>query len=277
MLLNLLRSLWRAPPPAQDAHAEAARLQEMVRLAKLAAEAPLEAHLAILFRDVQLAGLPLDALVRECLAETGAQVPPVKAVHRRLASLFLAQYFLHALSLPGRRAECGVFTGTSARILCRAARARDPSYDGSGLHLVDSFEGLPEGGREDRIAGLAEDAVPAQARAGALASPLETARRSLADFPGVALHKGWIPAVFGELPEDAWSFVHVDVDLYAPTQAALAYFWPRLAPGGVIVCDDYGSALFPGARRAWDEFCEEAGLAFIALPTGQSVLVKAGG
>jgi O-methyltransferase len=68
--------------------------------------------------------------------------------------------------------------------------------------------------------------------------------------------------------------VHVDVDLYEPTRACLEYFYPRMAAGGIILCDDYGTPAFPGARRAWLEFCEGAKLGFIALPTGQSVLVK---
>ena len=44
--------------------------------------------------------------------------------------------------------------------------------------------------------------------------------------------------------------------------------------GGVIVCDDYGALLFPGARRAWDQYCEQNGLHFVVLDTGQSVILK---
>jgi O-methyltransferase len=98
-------------------------------------------------------------------------------------------------------------------------------------------------------------------------------RDAMAGFPGASLHKGWIPEVLAELPEAPWSFVHVDVDLYQPTLDCLKYFFPRLVPGGVIVCDDYGSPAFPGARRAWIEFCGDS-LGYVALPTGQSVLVK---
>ncbi len=44
--------------------------------------------------------------------------------------------------------------------------------------------------------------------------------------------------------------------------------------GGVIVCDDYGALLFPGARRAWYQYCEQNGLHFVVLDTGQSVILK---
>jgi hypothetical protein len=68
--------------------------------------------------------------------------------------------------------------------------------------------------------------------------------------------------------------VHLDVDLYEPTLACLEYFYSRLAAGGVIICDDYGAPLFPGARRAWDEFCARHDVPFIVLDTGQSVILK---
>jgi len=244
------------------------------RLIQQHARAPTDAHVAILFRDVAVGGVPVTRLVGDAMRDTNAWVPPVKAIHRPAATLFLAQYFLHALTLPGRRAECGVFQGTSALMLCRAARAQDPRFDGSRMHLIDSFEGLSAPGAEDRIDGVSESEAPPLTRRGSFAAHLEQVRRALADFPGVAIHKGWVPAVLAELPEAEWSFVHVDVDLYEPTLGALEYFVPRLAPGGVIVCDDYSAPFFPGASRAWDRYCGEHDVPFVVLPTGQSVILK---
>ncbi|MCX7135454.1 MAG: hypothetical protein NTW47_02010 [Proteobacteria bacterium] len=63
------------------------------------------------------------------------------------------------------------------------------------------------------------------------------------------------------MPDTKWAFVHLDVD-------------PRLTQGGVIVCDDYSAPLFPGAHRAWDEFCAEHDLPYVVLDTGQSVIIK---
>jgi hypothetical protein len=96
----------------------------------------------------------------------------------------------------------------------------------------------------------------------------------LRDFPAAAIHQGWIPAVFGQLPETRWAFVHIDVDLHEPTRDCLEYFYPRLCDGGVIVCDDYVTPLFPGAQRAWDAFCEARDLPFLVLDTGQSAILK---
>ena len=94
------------------------------------------------------------------------------------------------------------------------------------------------------------------------------------DFPGVRFHRGFIPQVLSQLPDTRWAFAHIDVDLHEPTLASLEYFYPRMVKGGVIVCDDYGSKLFPGARKAWESYCGENAIAFVTLETGQSVLLN---
>ena len=49
---------------------------------------------------------------------------------------------------------------------------------------------------------------------------------------------------------------------------------PRLCAGGVIVCDDYAALMFPGSAPRLDRSCEKNGLGFVALDTGQSVILK---
>ncbi|HEV7820255.1 MAG TPA: TylF/MycF/NovP-related O-methyltransferase, partial [Burkholderiales bacterium] len=155
---------------------------------------------------------------------------------------------------------------------------RNHSYDGAGLHLIDSFAGISAPGEEDLIAVRADDGVGVVMKpgfdGGAFASPLELVKHTLREYPAVAVHQGWIPEVFAQLPSMSWCFVHLDVDLFEPTLASLEYFYPRLVDGGVIICDDYGAPLFPGAHRAWDEFCAKNDLAYIVLDTGQSVILK---
>ena len=111
---------------------------------------------------------------------------------------------------------------------------------------------------------------------GDFATPVDHVRATMAEFPDTVIHKGWIPEVFGGLPETNWAFVHLDVDLFDPTLAGLQYFYPRLADGGVIVNDDYISPMTPGAGRAWDQYCDENGLAFAVLDSGQAILIKPG-
>jgi hypothetical protein len=49
----------------------------------------------------------------------------------------------------------------------------------------------------------------------------------------------------------------------------------KAAHGGAIVCDDYGAATFPGARRAWVRYCALHDVSYVVLDTGQSVILKA--
>lgn len=272
MLLSFLKSLLRSRALAKEGDYPVAR---QVRLNAAHARAPIRLHQEILYSGLRIGGHEISSLVETALAQTASVLPPLKALHRPLASFFLARYFLHARRLSGMQAECGVFQGTSALLLCRAAQADEPRYDGERLHLVDSFEGLSPPTHQDRFRVTGNGArATAAVGAGALSGSFQTATAALAAFPAARIHKGWIPEVLAQLPEASWSFVHVDVDLYEPTYACLDFFYPRLCPGGVIVCDDYGSALFPGAARAWDRYCAERAIPFVALDTGQSVIIR---
>ena len=271
MLLRILRSLGRAAEAPPDGHDSPIAVAK--RLERAHDAAPIDAHLEIAYGGMKIGDRDLLELVQRALQDSGTGVPPRKRLHRPLASFFLAQYYLYALAIEGARAECGVFAGTSALIACRAARTRVPGYTGADLHLIDSFQGLDEPSKEDRLERPEWSAAAPQSK-GDYAAPIELARATLAEFPGITFHEGWIPAVFAELPESTWAFVHLDVDHYAPTRASLAYFYPRLAHGGVILCDDYGAPMFPGAHRAWDAYCEENAIPYVVLDTGQSVILK---
>lgn len=274
MLARMFKSLTRRASGGVGESADSPH-QTLRRLGRAYAGAPIERHMEIAFGGMQVGDQGLVKFVFRCLREADTTVVVHKALHRPLASFFLAQYYLYSLGIEGERAECGVFLGASALIACRAAGMRIRSYSGAGLHLIDSFEGLAEPTKEDYFEGYKPEDAPSFGKSAYLA-PMEHARRTLADFPGVTFHKGWIPAVFDELPACTWSFVHLDVDQYAPTHAGLVYFYPRLAPGGVILCDDYGSPTFPGARRAWHRYCDENDLPFVVLDTGQAVILKTG-
>jgi hypothetical protein len=278
MLGGFLRSLWRALRRDGGPEADEFPVARQQVAKRAHAQAPIGEHSRILFDDMRIGDWRLPELVARSLADSNATVPPLKALHRPLASYLLARYYLHALRLPGARAECGVFQGSSAVLLCHAARTVDAAHDGAGLHLIDSFEGLSEPGEQDRFSVPGAGGAPTQRPVlprGSFSAAYGQAREALRAFPGVAFHKGWIPQVFGGLPEQAWSFVHIDVDLYEPTYACLEYFHPRLVRGGVIICDDYGAPLFPGAARAWNRYCDGAGLPFVVLDTGQAVILKA--
>ena len=187
---------------------------------------------------------------------------------RRPRFYHLTQMFALTRGVPGATAEAGVYRGLASYVLCEMMRDEDPQFDGTGHVAIDSFEGLSKPNEADErpeYAGRFGD------------TSLELARRTLADFPGVTLVKGWIPGAFDELSEQAYRFVHVDVDLHEPTMDSLAYFYPRLSPGGVMVIDDYGpwpNGDFPGCKVAVDAFAQRHGLPIAVLDTGNAVIFK---
>jgi hypothetical protein len=161
-------------------------------------------------------------------------------------------------------------------LLCRALRSRQPSFDGQGMHLIDSFCGTSRNVAEDLIAVRDGEGDPRMAEffePGKTDASEQAVRATFAaEFPAVAVHAGWIPEVLASLPESPWAFVHLDVTLYEPTLAALAYFQPRLSPGGVLLCD--GSIFCPGAEAAFRSYCERNALGYAVLGHREYVLVN---
>lgn len=170
-------------------------------------------------------------------------------------------------SIDGDIAECGVRFGKSTHFILGGLG----SLQGRSVEVFDSFQGLSDPAEEDR----ASENVQFWER-GDLAVGKDAFIRNLsgyADF--INVHQGWIPEKFHEVDEKRFLFVHIDVDLFEPTRDCLEFFYPRLVQGGVIVCDDYGSAYCPGAKRALDEFFSDKSVRMIALPTGQAIVFKA--
>jgi len=172
----------------------------------------------------------------------------------------------HVRDVPGDIAECGVRYGKSTLFMLTGA-GRESTRP---VHIFDSFAGLSEPAVEDHNPG-----GKTVWESGELAVAEATVRANLERFGDrITLYKGWIPERFAEVDAKRFAFVHVDVDLYQPTLDSAAFFYPRLQSGGVIVCDDYGSAYCPGAKRAFDEFFADKPERVLALPTGQGVVFK---
>jgi hypothetical protein len=144
--------------------------------------------------------------------------------------------------------------------------------DGTAKHLFgfDSFDGLSEPGTAD---------LPSKARTFKwkkhdLRSDLTIAQHNLrAHADRLTLLPGWIPERFDAVRDRTFSLVHIDVDLHDPTLASLEFFYPRMTPGGIIVCDDYGFDSCPGARTAMDAFFAGKLEAVIHLTAGQGVVI----
>jgi O-methyltransferase len=165
----------------------------------------------------------------------------------------------------GDTAECGSYVGCSSYAICSATLG-----EGRHHHIFDSFEGLSAPTDEDRT----DSPDILKWKKHDLSIPEWRVRQTLAKFPDVHLYKGWIPERFSEVADRQFAFAHIDVDLYQPTLDSIRFFYPRLATGGLIVCDDYGFSACPGAFNAMNEYAAEVGAAVVHLPTGQGMIMK---
>ncbi len=203
-----------------------------------------------------------DELYNKSILLTGTP-PSVWRRDRFLNLFFLTQSIVDS---HGDIIECGSWKGLSSLIINGAIKQKNEYYNGENYSIVDSFEGLSEVTQNDTP--LKFDSR------GKFAFSLPELRKNLSEFPRVTYYKGWIPEVFNSLPENIYKFVHIDVDLSVPTLESFKYFYPRMADGGIIVCDDYGSVTWLGMQNQIRIFCNENNISPIILSTGQLVVIK---
>lgn len=161
-------------------------------------------------------------------------------------------------NVPGDTAECGVYRGISSYlILARTKRAH---------HLFDSFEGLSQPGANDDAKVWA---------VGDLSAGEELVAEKLKPFiDRCQFHKGWIPDRFTDVAEHKFAFVHIDVDLYQPTRDSIAFFYPRLSKGAILICDDYACSTCPGATKAIDEYLKGKPEQMVKMDAGGGFIIK---
>jgi O-methyltransferase len=171
----------------------------------------------------------------------------------------LAQMLRLLPPIAGDLAECGVFEGAAAYQLCQFA-----TEHGRRVHLFDSFQGL-SAPRDNDGSFWTE---------GNLSASEEKVRANLEEFDCFETFPGWIPEAFTKVADRKYAFVHVDVDLEQPTFDSIAFFYPRMSTGGVILLDDHGYDTCPGARKAALDFMADKPEPVIDLSTGQGLIIK---
>lgn len=156
--------------------------------------------------------------------------------------------------------EMGVYHGGTAIWLARALADVNSRWT---LHLLDSWEGLPEPTSPEERQRL---------RAGMFDTATEDGVRALLD--GLHLgrwcrtRKGWFANTVAAIP-GPFALAHVDGDLYDSCRVCLAHLLPRMTPHGSIVVDDYGTPQrrdFPGVAQAVHECI--AGTDWVVCPLG---------
>ncbi len=178
---------------------------------------------------------------------------------------FRERYNLYALAkstsrLPGALAEVGVYRGGSAKIICRVK-------GDAPLYLFDTFEGMPTVNKSTDGAFSAGDFAD---------TGYEDVVAYLAAFPNLHFYKGFFPdsAVGKEPEQQQFRFVHLDLDIFESTLQALAFFYPRMVRGGVILSHDYNQCYAPGVKKAFHEFFADKPETIIPMWDTQCAVVK---
>ncbi|MFC9604196.1 TylF/MycF/NovP-related O-methyltransferase [Streptomyces niveus] len=187
----------------------------------------------------------------------------------RLNAFILATRHVVRHNIPGDIVECGVWRGGSMQACAKTLLALGETD--RGLHLFDTFEGMPPPTAEDlrRDGKSAEDLLAAQGKdrpIWAVAS-LEDVQAGFANvpYPGERVHyvQGLVEDTVPQQAPEQISILRLDTDWYASTKHELEFLYPRLVSGGVLLIDDYG--YWQGSRQAVDEFLEKTGERLLML------------
>ncbi len=215
--------------------------------------------------------IPLDKLPEfGMLADEVIQARRSSLYYDRLHVIYQALAHLRAQFGPAEllnSVEVGVYKGGTSYFIASASK-----HFGLPVthHCFDTFEGHAA---QDINSTMDTDHLPAMFSD----THYEAVKEYLNGFENVRVIKGRFQDTCGELKDRKIHFVHFDVDIYDPTLFGLQFFDSRLAPGGVIVVDDYGFTTCPGVKKAVDEFVAATpGYFSLSLLTGQFLLVKLG-
>jgi hypothetical protein len=177
-----------------------------------------------------------------------------------------------AVCIPGDFVECGVNAGfMSSAIMQRLGWRRA----GKRFYLIDTFRGpvLSQYSQEEierPLLRLAEDATTR----GAYVTDLERVRANYAEWPNVEIITGVVPEVLPTVRIERVAFLHIDMNCAYPERAALEYFWDLLAPGAIVLLDDYAYFGCESIAQAIDSAAARLRADVLSLPTGQGLIIK---
>jgi O-methyltransferase len=163
--------------------------------------------------------------------------------------------------IEGDFAELGVYKGDSAKLLHLMA-------PGHTIHLFDTFEGFtgtdlqPETGEASTYTtkNFADTSIN------------KVLKNIGGDPAQIEVHAGYFPQSATGMKDVTFALVNLDADLYNPTKAGLEYFYPHLAPGGVIFIHDYNYK-WEGLMKAVDEFVATIPEKLILVPDLDSTVM----
>ncbi len=176
----------------------------------------------------------------------------------------LWQLVSEVAKLPGALIEVGVWKGGSGALIAKAAELAGVK---DTVYLCDTFTGVVKAGTND-----------SSYKGGEHADTSEQTVREL--IRGMGLNN--VKILTGIFPEETeamvkdkqFRFCHIDVDVYQSAKDVVAWLWPRLAKGGIVVFDDYGFAGCDGINRLVNEERNKTDRIVIHNLNGHAIMIK---
>lgn len=162
-----------------------------------------------------------------------------------------------ALRVEGDLVECGCYKGTTARILYDVAGLADSPRR---LFLYDLFDDAEDVARH----AMPDHGPDLEARV----------RERFAGLKNVIITQGSVPESLAQASPEQIAFLHVDMNNVTAEIGALEALFDRVAPGGVIVLDDYGWTAYESQMAAERKWFADRGYYVLELPTGQGMVIK---
>jgi hypothetical protein len=209
--------------------------------------------------DLGISMVPLETFEAEFMSVYRACAPFSMASIERLYAVYQAVHHVLDHGVVGDVVECGVWRGGSS--MCAAMTLVARGAVERRLWLYDTFAGMTEPSADD-VSYVGVDARPTWRRAqradhnrwcyGSLDDVRANLRRTGYPEDRLVFVQGPVEETLPRHLPESIALLRLDTDWYQSTRHELEHLYPRLAPFGVLIVDDYG--FWRGARKAVDEY-----------------------
>lgn len=171
----------------------------------------------------------------------------------------------NAMRINGAFVECGVEKGFHAKSIIRYLNLNETDRK---FYLFDSWEGV------DLSTLAPEELTMDTSWNEKFKGFYEEVRRGFEASKNVYLIRGFVPETLYSSGINEVAFLHIDLNSAWPESEAIKFFWNKLVPGAIIICDDYCQPGRVPQKAAIDRLGTTLGYAVASLPTGQGLIVK---
>lgn len=172
---------------------------------------------------------------------------------------------LHSvLNIPGDVVELGCNVGMTTSFM---RRLFDMAKSDKEIHVYESFQGLPE-----KTAGDGSSHYKAGDSTVTREMFIDTFRKAKLKLPKI--NSGWFSEIPDENYPDKICFAFFDGDFYSSIMDSFKKVYHKMQPGGIILVHDYDWPVFPGTKKACDDFLADKPEKVVCEINGIGKMVK---